>query len=354
MSKVCPVCHTTYPVGHAFCASDGLALVVDDTPAELIGSVIADRYLLTELLGAGAMGRVYLAHHVRLPLQAAVKVLRPDRLTDAVSVARFRLEATNASRISHECVARVHDFGETAEGLAYLAMEYVPGRTLSALLAESGALEARRAVAVVGRIAAALDAAHRLGIVHRDLKPDNVIVGERDDADIVKVVDFGMSKVFGPAADRSVTRTGFVVGTPEFMSPEQLMGEPLDARSDVYALALVARQCLTGTRPFDRATPEAGLRARFVDAPLGLRDTRPAVVWPPAVEAVMRAGLARDAEGRPSSAGEFARQLAAAVHAWRPSHDATAIGRGTVRRLMQRLGLAGAAERAGAGPRQTA
>ena len=323
MPKVCPVCSTTYPDGNVFCAADGSTLRAADVSADLIGSVVADRYLVTDFLGEGGMGRVYRARHVRLPQQAAIKVLRREQVTDAAAVARFNREAANASRINHECVARVFDYGETSDGLIYLAMEYVAGRTLHAVLAESGALDPQRAATIVRCIADALDAAHRLGIIHRDLKPDNVMVGardasHRDGADEIKVVDFGIAKALNAEeGGAALTRTGYVVGTPEFMSPEQLLGAPLDLRSDVYALALVAYQCLTGVLPFDTTTPEKGLTSRLVDPLRRLQDARPTVQWPAEVEAVFESGLARDPAGRPASAGEFARQLTDAIERWR-------------------------------------
>ncbi|HEY0777061.1 MAG TPA: serine/threonine-protein kinase, partial [Gemmatirosa sp.] len=238
MPKVCPVCGTSYPDQNVFCANDGSALHAADPDGDLIGSVIADRYLVTDLLGEGGMGKVYLARHVRLPQQAAIKVLRPEQARDPGAVTRFNREAANASRIDHDRVARVYDYGESGDGVVYLAMEYVAGRTLKAILIDGGPMEPRRAAGIVQQVADALDAAHRTGVVHRDLKPDNVLVIEDVGGDRVKVVDFGIAKAFG--ADEGgggLTRTGYVVGTPEFMSPEQLLGAPLDARSDVYALA---------------------------------------------------------------------------------------------------------------------
>ena len=321
MSKLCPVCGTTYADANVFCPADGTTLRAAELDADLIGTVVADRYLVTDLLGEGGMGKVYLARHVRLPQQAAIKVLRSAMLKDGGAVARFNREAANASRIDHDRVARVYDFGEAADGMVYLAMEYVAGRTLKKMLAETGPLEPRRAAALVRQIGEALDAAHRLGIVHRDLKPDNVmIVEDADGTERVKVVDFGIAKALG-ADDQGagLTQAGYVVGTPEFMSPEQLVGGQIDARSDVYALAIVAYHCFTGTAPFDSSTPEKAMAARFTDAPMPLSRTQPAVPWPDTIQAVFDAGLARDVEERTPGAGVFARQLAEAVEAWLPS-----------------------------------
>ncbi len=319
MSKICPVCGNTYSDANAFCPTDGTTLRAAEVTADLIGSVVADRYLVTDLLGEGGMGKVYLARHVRLPQQAAIKVLRAAMLKDAAAVARFNREAANASRIDHDRVARVYDFGEAADGTVYLAMEYVPGRTLKRLITDTGALEPRRAAGLVRQIAEGLDAAHRLGIVHRDLKPDNIMVVEDGDgAERVKVVDFGIAKALGADDGQGLTQAGYVVGTPEYMSPEQLLGGQIDARSDVYALAIVAYQCLTGGFPFDSSTPERVMAARLTESPRTLSHAQPAIAWPPALQGVLDAGLARDVAQRPPSAGVFARALLDAVDEWLP------------------------------------
>ncbi|AHG91605.1 protein kinase [Gemmatirosa kalamazoonensis] len=315
MPKVCPVCGITYPETVAFCPADGTALHAADVDAGLSGTTLADRYVVTDLLGEGGMGTVYLAQHVRLPQRAAIKVLRRELVSDPSARARFNREAANASRIDHDRVARVYDFGETADGLVYLAMEYVAGRTLRSIIAD-GPLPPTRAAAIVTQIADGLDAAHALRIIHRDLKPDNVLVVEgADGRDRVKVVDFGIAKAVG-ADEGGLTRTGFVVGTPQFMSPEQLLGAPVDVPSDVYALALVAFQCLTGEMAFDATTPERTLATRLTSAPRRLSEAKSDVSWPPAVEAVFEAALSREPERRPASAGAFARALADAIGAW--------------------------------------
>lgn len=331
MPKTCPICGTSYPDANVFCLADGTTLRAADPDGDLIGSVIADRYLVTDLLGEGGMGKVYLARHVRLPQQAAIKVLRPEQIRDAAAVARFNREAANASRIDHDRVARVYDFGETTDGTVYLAMEYVAGRTLKQLLTDGGPLPPPRVAALVRQIADGLDAAHRLGIVHRDLKPDNILVIEPGTGapgdDRVKVVDFGIAKALGTdEGGPGLTKTGFVVGTPEFMSPEQLLGGPIDARSDVYALALVAYQCLTADLPFDVTTPERGLTARLIEPPRRLDAARPTVAWPDAVQAAFDTALARDPEQRPTTAGAFARTLSAAIEHWDAASPRAAVG----------------------------
>jgi serine/threonine-protein kinase len=299
-----------------FCPKDGISLRADAAGGDLIGTVIADRYLVSELLGEGGMGKVYLARHVRLPQQAAIKVLHHDMVQDAGAVARFNREAENAARIEHDRVARVFDFGETADGLVYLAMEFVPGKTLRDLLNDEGRLPAVRAADLVYQVAEGLDAAHRLKIVHRDLKPDNILVVTDDiGVDRCKVVDFGIAKVTNSSATQ-LTQAGMLVGTPEFMSPEQVLGEQLDGRSDVYALALVAYEMFSGELPFEGNTPERKLTARLIHDPRPLAETAPDIDWPPELQTAFDNALVREPENRTASALEFAEALVAAVEGW--------------------------------------
>ena len=317
MAKICPVCETTYPDTSAFCPTDGTTLISENVGNDLVGSVVADRYLVERLLGEGGMGRVYLARHVRLPQQAAIKVLHPGMIADPEAVARFNREAANAARIEHDRVARVFDFGETRKGSVYLAMEYVPGRSLHGLVAESGRLPAARAARITYQVAEGLDAAHRIGIVHRDLKPDNIMVLTDDGGvDRCKVVDFGIAKAADAGSRTRLTRTGMVVGTPEFMSPEQFLGEELDARSDVYALALVAYNAFTGALPFVATTPERAMAARMMEAPRPLSVAVPEVDWPSELQAVFDRALERDPAARTATALEFGEAVVAAVEQW--------------------------------------
>ena len=259
------------------------------------------------------MGQVYLAEHVKMGRKSAVKVMNPGTVNDADAISRFNREAANASRISHQHAAQVYDFGETADGLIYLAMEYVEGEPLTDILARDGALPPERAGEIVRQTAEALSVAHDLGIVHRDLKPDNIMLAKfRDGSDCVKVVDFGIAKAAGIEAQK-VTRTGLVIGTPEYMSPEQIAGDPLDARSDIYSLGLVAFNILTGRLPFPSKTAQESVIMRLTEPPVRLAQMRPQIAWTPAVQQVMDKALQRDASLRYATANEFGRALSAAV-----------------------------------------
>jgi serine/threonine-protein kinase len=308
-TKICPQCNTEYEAEQRFCPKDGSTLKSLSASGDLVGAVIADRYHVIRKLGEGGMGQVYLAEHVRMGRKSAVKVMNPAMVHDTDAISRFNREASNASRISHPNVAAIYDFGETSDGIIYLAMEFVEGEPLTKLVERQGALPAARAASIVRQTGDALAVAHDLGIVHRDLKPDNIMIAkDRDGADCVKVVDFGIAKAAGNEAQK-VTRTGLVVGTPEYMSPEQLAGDPLDGRSDTYSLALVTFNMLTGRLPFPSETVQESMIMRLTDRPRSLSEMKPEVNWPPQLQAVMDKGLARDANDRYSSAADFGRDV---------------------------------------------
>jgi len=312
-TKICPQCSTRYEDDQRFCPLDGSTLKPLSGAADLVGSVIADRYHVIRKLGEGGMGQVYLAEHVRMGSKSAVKILHPGMVHDADAISRFNREAANASRISHPNVAAIYDFGETTDGLIYLAMEFVEGEPLTSVIERVGALSAARAASIVRQTGEALAVAHEFGIVHRDLKPDNIMIARnRDGSDCVKVVDFGIAKAANVEAQK-VTRTGLIVGTPEYMSPEQLAGDPLDARSDIYSLALVAFTMLTGRLPFPSETAQESMIMRLTDRPRSLAEMKPDVKWPAELQAVMDRALSRDAAGRYANAAEFGHDFVKAV-----------------------------------------
>lgn len=312
--KICPQCNTVYDVDQKFCPKDGTTLRVQGgQTGDLVGHVIADRYNVIKKLGEGGMGTVYLAEHVKMGRKSAIKVMNPGMVADADAISRFNREASNASRINHPNVAAVYDFGETSDGLIYLAMEFIEGPSLTKVIEENGSLPPARAAEITRQAADALSVAHDMGIVHRDLKPDNIMLAKgRDGADIVKVVDFGIAKA-ADAENQKVTKTGLVVGTPEYMSPEQLAGDKLDGRSDTYSLALVTYAMLTGKLPFPAETVQESMIKRLTDEPKSLAEMKPDVAWPEPVQAVITTALQRDAVSRYQTASEFGRALHKAV-----------------------------------------
>jgi len=313
--KTCPTCGSEYPLSERFCPRDGTALRSSNAQGDLLGTVVAERYHVIKKLGAGGMGTVYLAEHVKMGRKSALKVMNPGMNQDPDAVARFNREASNASRLNHPNICAIYDFGETPDGLIYLAMEFIEGEPLTDLIEKAGALPPARAATILHQSADALAVAHDYGIVHRDLKPDNIMVSKgRDGSDQAKVVDFGIAKASSSDAQK-VTKTGLVVGTPEYMSPEQLAGDTLDGRSDIYSLALVGFNMLTGTLPFPSKSAQEAMIMRLTDHPRRLDEMRPEVAWPEALQTVMDKALARDPDERYRSAAEFGRDFANAIAA---------------------------------------
>lgn len=318
-AKICPQCAAEYELNQKYCTNDGAVLRTVGAEESLVGRIIGGREILRQL-GEGGMGQVFLAEYVRTKRRDALKVMRPDIASSPDAVARFNREATNASRINHPNVAIIYDVGDTDDGMPYMAMEYVDGPSLSELQKEVVPMPPRRAVRIVRQAAAALHAAHELGIVHRDLKPANIMIARKPEPDTVKLVDFGISKMPG-VADQQVTTSGVSIGSPAFMSPEQVTGEALDARSDIYSLGLVAFDLLTGRLPFAPTDGPELMWARIAAPALRLEEALPTVRWGPEVERVMARVLSRDVADRYSSAVEFARDLEAAVEAMSISRD---------------------------------
>ncbi|HEX9892778.1 MAG TPA: serine/threonine-protein kinase [Gemmatimonadales bacterium] len=269
------------------------------------GAILAERYEIIRRLGAGGMGAVYLARHRLMDRLCALKVLPPGHHRDAEALERFTREARNASRIVHPNVCTVYDFGTTVEGVAYLAMEYLEGRTLGAILAEHGRLPLDRTVRLTREIAAGLDGAHELGIVHRDLKPDNVMVLASRAGETVKLVDFGIAKALEAEPSREMTAPGVVIGTPDYMSPEQFAGDPVDPRTDVYALGVMFYRMVTGSLPHLGESARETLTKRLTEPPRSLGDVAPDLVVPAGLHSIVEKVLARRPAERYPTAGAF-------------------------------------------------
>jgi eukaryotic-like serine/threonine-protein kinase len=314
--KICPTCGASYDAAHLFCPRDSAPLRSADDTGELVGSLIAGRYLVSARIGVGGMGEVYRAQDVRLQRPVAIKVLHASLSGDLDALARFSREAANCSKMNSQHVVQVYDFGETG-GLAYLAMEYVEGKSLKAVIDSEGPLPPERVARMVAQIARGLDAAHRLDcpVIHRDLKPENVLVAaDPEGGELLKVADFGISKALRDDTQQ-VTRTGFVTGTYEYMSPEQVCAGVVDQRSDVYSLGLIAFQLLTGKLPFPAQTPEHSMLLRLTDAPQTLRAMNPSADYPDQLQRVLDKALARDPADRFASAGELGRDLTRSIQA---------------------------------------
>jgi serine/threonine protein kinase len=250
----CPACATPSAPDAQFCASCGTVLPRELQGDPYLGQVVARKYRVERLLGEGGMGRVYRATQLVLDKPVVLKLLHPTLQTDPRTVARFQREARAASRLNHPNSIDVLDFGQSDEGGLFIVMEFVDGRDLHQVLSQEWPLPEPRVIRIVSQVLSALADAHAAGVIHRDLKPENVMVVARrgGETDIVKVLDFGIAKIVegsgedGPA----LTRTGFVCGTPEYMSPEQAKGAPLDARSDLYSVGVLLYQMVTRQLPF--------------------------------------------------------------------------------------------------------
>jgi len=273
------------------------------------GAILAERYEIIRRLGVGGMGAVYLARHQLMDRLCALKVLPPGQHRDREALQRFTREAQNASRIVHPQVCTVYDFGTTDEGVAYLAMEFLEGRTLGAMLAEQKRVPLDRAIRLTRAIAAGLDAAHELGIVHRDLKPDNVMVIATKTGETVKLVDFGIAKALAQEPAGGVTAPGVVIGTPDYMAPEQFAGDPVDPRADVYALGVMFYRMVTGSLPHLGESARDTLTRRLTEPPRPLADAAPDSMFPEGLQAVVDRVLARRPADRYPTAGSFGMAL---------------------------------------------
>lgn len=317
--SLCPTCKSSFVGGEQFCPRDGTPLRPSLPDDPLSGRVLSGRYRLMELIGRGGMGAVYRSHHILMDKPVAVKVLRAELASDTEAVARFHREARSASRLDHESIIRVTDFGQTDDGLLFLVMELLDGENLAQVI-KRGALSWRRAATIARDIAMGLGHAHEQGVIHRDLKPENVVILRRGKGrQLVKVLDFGLAKLMheaGPTGatnedgpDRSLTRTGVVFGTPEYMSPEQAEGRTLGPHTDLYALGVVMYQMVTGSLPFSAPTFLA-LIAKTVHEPPPLPSLHvPGGKLPPALEDLILRCLAKTPDDRPTSAEEIADEL---------------------------------------------
>ncbi|MGB5695075.1 MAG: serine/threonine-protein kinase [Polyangiales bacterium] len=326
MMKVCPACRVDYGGGEVFCPVDAARLVTTSQMGESpldpddphIGTVLAGRYVVRSRIGEGGMGLVYEGIHRDIDKRVAIKVLREDLSRRPEVVARFRQEAKSASRIGHENIVDISDFGETTRGASYFVMEYLEGEDLANVLARQGTVDAERACAIVLQCCRALSATHAKGIVHRDIKPENIFLTKRDGIDdFVKIVDFGIAKMSDIETDgapgRKLTKTGMIFGTPEYMSPEQAAGRELDHRVDVYALGIILYECLAGRVPFEGDT-FMGVLTQHLSAELPpINEVNPGVRVSRELELVIRKALAKDPNDRYADTEELAEAIRCAL-----------------------------------------
>ena len=286
--------------------------------ANLLGRVVAGKFTIEEHVGAGAMGEVFRARHVALDTIVALKIMRPDIAKDPMFKERFYREAKAASRLEHANSVRVLDYGVEPDGLVYIAMEFLHGRDLLSVLRDEWPLPDARIVDILVQALSAVSVAHELGIIHRDLKPENIMVnvGADDDGQRpyhVKVCDFGIAKLSDPRAfesandGKALTSSGTLIGTPEYMSPEQARGDVLDARSDIYSVGIILYQLLVGRVPFSAENALGVVLKQVTDEPVLPSLVRRGVNA--RLEAICMRALKKSREERYQTAKEMRRDL---------------------------------------------
>lgn len=274
------------------------------TAADLTHSVLGGKYRILRSVGSGGIGTVYAAEHLGVGFQVAVKVLRGAAAVDASEVARLRREARIQMSLEHPNIIRTFDLDQLPDGTLYVVMELLRGLSLQDQLRKQSPLTPGFLLPVFLQACRGLSAAHRLGIVHRDLKPGNIFLCE---GGVVKVLDFGMSKL---AQEDALTQDGYTLGTPEYMSPEQCVGGPIDARSDIYAFGVLMYESLTGELPFRSKNRRALLDHHQRTPPRSMRRARPDLDLPEGLDEIVLACLEKKPEDRPESAEQLERRLA--------------------------------------------
>ncbi len=334
--KRCPSCRIEYADDAQFCTKDGTRLMTVPEPAAdirataapqrpagdsgptgvaMVGRVLDGRYTVEKKVGEGGMSFVYLATDVSTRQRCAIKVLSAALSQDSNAMARLKREASLGMRLAHPNVCHIIRLGETEDGLVYVVMPFVEGEILSDRNNRLGHIPLNETARFVQDMAAGLHVAHELKIVHRDLKPENIMICRRTDgADYAVVMDFGLAKERRAGAElQKLTATGIILGTPEFMSPEQLRGKPLDARTDIYSLSLLTYEMLTGKLPFQGRTQQEMMIARLRSDPIPLRASRPDLPFPEGVERVLAKAMARNPDERYQSTLDFAQAFAEAA-----------------------------------------
>lgn len=338
----CPTCNMRLPRTLSNCPRDGTALQKEDelefgnllvfTP----GAIIDERYEILSLLGLGGVGSVYKARHTLLNTMFAIKFLHPQLISKDETLKRFELEAKTVSLLKHPNIVGVHDYGVTREKLPYIVMEYLEGRSLAQTLKEDGTLNYAHFFPVFEQVCGALSYAHSQGIIHRDLKPGNVVITtSREDSPVVKIVDFGMAKLMPQEGLESqhLTQTGEVFGSPLYMSPEQCMGETLDARSDIYSVGCVMYEALTGKAPHRGVNVYDTIRKQIYQLPTEINSSRSDIKDLELLEAVVLKALAKEPSHRYQTMNELSEALKLACGAKRS---------GLLKNVQTRLDLASA------------
>ncbi len=276
-------------------------------------SILGGQFVIQQKIGSGGMGAVYKAHQPAMNRYVAVKILHPKLANRKDLVSRFRREARAMSHLEHPNTVRVLLYGELEDKSLYIVMEYLEGKNLNQTVRREGPMPLERAVPILIQVCGALQEAHIGGIVHRDLKPENIFLTTNGGlTDYPKVLDFGLAKVtereLRPGSVM-LTQEGMVFGTPEFMSPEQAQGKVLDARSDIYSLAVILYEAITGKLPFEAKTPMEYIQLHVMKPPIPVDERVPGKTFPPGLWPVLEKALAKKPEDRYATAADFAQDL---------------------------------------------
>ena len=332
----CSHCHVPLAEGARFCPACGKPTTPTETqsqaPAstdgggevEMIGREIVGRYRILKKLGEGGMGAVYRAEQIALKRPCAVKLLRPELSANQMILKRFNAEAVLVAQLGHPNTVQIYDFGQDQDGALFIAMELIEGQSLRQVLQEQGPLPPARALAIAIQVAASLTDAHIHGIIHRDLKPDNVMLQTRGrQRDIVRVLDFGIAKLRtdSRASQPAMTQAGDMLGTPQYMAPEQIKGELIDGRTDIYALGCMLYEMITGRMPFEAPTVMAMLSKHLLEIPVAPSCRRPDLALPPALDQLVGAAMSKDPNGRPPGMVQFGEHLVELLAMLTPDPD---------------------------------
>jgi serine/threonine protein kinase len=313
MQKLCPQCFNMFPTTADTCPEDGAQLVMP-VDQDLTGKVVNEKYEVLDRIGEGGMGYVYRARHLRLQREVALKVLRAEIVKDRTVVQRFLNEARASASLTSPHTITLHDFGVSKEGFLFYEMELLAGRSVAQLIKEEAPLAPDVAARIVLQACDSLEEAHKKGILHRDIKPDNLFVARSGNKEMVKVLDFGIAKMLGESKFESeLTSAGTIIGTPQYLSPEQACGDEVGPASDLYSLAIVLYELVTGRPPFKEKTPILTMAAHIRSPMPPLSSWDVAIPRSEALQAFLTRALDKVASYRFSSAADFRTALLEAV-----------------------------------------